>query len=87
MEYDILPEFHKYAKIRMPVNPCIIQAANVMMPVIQHGKNLYPGCLECKKNKVPEFYRRYVYSSRQKSGKISALLPRRSFSDEGCCIP
>lgn len=55
MEYDILPEFHKFAKIRMPVNPRILQAANVMMPVIQHGKNLYPGCLEHKKIKFRNF--------------------------------
>ncbi len=40
MKYDLLPEFQKYRWISLPTQPWMLKAANVLMPVIQHGKRL-----------------------------------------------
>lgn len=40
MKYDLLPEFQKYSWIRLPSQPWLLNVANALMPIIQHGKKL-----------------------------------------------
>ncbi len=48
-KYAYRPEYKKYENFTIPTNPKVLDIANKLFPVIQKGKNLYPGQLNVEK--------------------------------------